>query len=106
MQRSEYLSPSPGTDRMAHHRAYYAQFVTPAHFGRLKQRVGMIDRIKRSVDPHFNDIQLSVWDLMAEPVPAESVKRMRDCGDYSTLAGAVCILKEAAQQIREGVVNV
>lgn len=107
MHRSEYLAQLPaGADRKAHHRAYYAQFVTPAHFARLERLVGMIDRIKASQDPYFNNILLSTWDTLAVPVPAESTKRLRDCGDYPTLAGAVCILKEAASQIREGSANV
>ena len=97
----------PGqTDRKREHRAYYAQFVTPAHFARLKRRAGLIDRIKSSQDPYFNDIELTLWDTMAAPVPAESASLMRECGDYPTLGGAVCILKEAARQIREGSANV
>ncbi len=102
--RSDYLATGQ-TDRMAAHRAYYAQFVTPAHFGRLRRLVGLIDRIKSSNDPHFNNIPLSTWDRMSVPVPAESAAKMKECGDYITLAGAVCILKEAAQQIREGSSN-
>lgn len=107
MQRSEYLAQPPAkADRYAHHRAYYAQFVTPAHFAKLKSLVGMVDKIKASQDPHLNNIPLSVWDTLAVPLPAESAKRMRACGDYPTLAGSVCVLKEAANQIREGSVNV
>ena len=107
MHRSEYLAQfSTVINRRAHHRAYYAQFVTPAHFDRLKRLVGMIDKIKASQDPHLNNIPLSAWDILSVPLPAESAQRMRDCGDYPTLAGAVCILKEAANQIREGSVNV
>jgi hypothetical protein len=99
--RAEYLAPGQ-TDPKAAHRAYYAQFVTPAHFARLGNLLGLIERIKSSNDPHFNNIQLSTWDRMAVPLSAESAARMKECGDYPTLAGAVCILKEAAQQIREG----
>ena len=77
--------------------------MTAAHFARLK---GLIDKIKASQDPHFNDIELSVWDHLSLPVPMESNTLLRKCGDYPTLAGAVCILKEAAQQVREGSANV
>jgi hypothetical protein len=82
----------------ASHCAYYAQFVTPAHFARLRRYA---DRIKSSTDPHFNDIPLAVWDALAVPVPAETAATMRQCGDYPTLAGAVCTLKEAARQMRD-----
>jgi len=89
--------------REAAHRAYYAQFVTPAHFSRLKN---LTVSIKTSKDPHFNDIDLRVWDRLSLPVPMESNTLLHKCGDYPTLCGAVCILKEAAQQIREGSANV
>ena len=99
--RAAYLAHSLPDQKTAH-RAYYAQFVTPAHFSRLKS---LTDRIKCSRDPHFNDIELRIWDRLAVPVPAESARIMGECGDFPTLAGAVCILKEAAQQIREGSYN-
>ncbi len=90
--RKEYLSDS------SLFRAYYAQFVTPAHFARIR---GLIDRIKASQDPHLNDISISIWDRLAVPVPHETAEKMKLCGDYPTLSGAVCTLKEAARQIRE-----
>jgi hypothetical protein len=102
--RADYMarySPLSDVERSALHRAYYAQFVTAAHFARLQRRVGMIEKIKKSQCPHFNNIPLSTWDLLALPLPAESVAAMKACGDYPTLAGAVCTLKEAAEQIRE-----
>ena len=99
--RTAYLAHS-SPDQKTAHRAYYAQFVTPAHFSRLKS---LANRIKLSRDPHFNDIELRTWDRLAVPIPAGSVSIMRECGDYPTLAGAVCILKEAAQQIKEGSYN-
>jgi hypothetical protein len=99
--RTAYLAHSLPDQKTAH-RAYYAQFVTPAHFSRLKS---LADQIKCSQDPYFNDIELSAWDRLAVPIPAGSASIMRECGDYPTLAGAVCILKEAARQIREGSYN-
>jgi hypothetical protein len=92
ISRSDYIAGA------ASHRAYYAQFVTPAHFARL---VSIADRIKESTDPHFSDIPIAVWDALAVPVPAETAATMRQCGDYPTLAGAVCTLKEAARQMRD-----
>ena len=101
ISRAEYLTGQPDTKTA--HRAYYAQFVTPAHFTRLKP---LLDSIKSSKDPHFNDIKISVWDRLSLPVPMESNTLLHKCGDHPTLAGAVCVLKEAAQQIREGSANV
>lgn len=96
--RSDYLSAQG--DRKAAYRAYYAQFVTPAHFARIERGIG-IQAVKASTDEHFNDIPLKLWDKLAVPVPAESARLMKEALDYPTLCGAVCILKEAAQQIRE-----
>jgi len=95
---SAFISRSSYIAGAASHSAYYAQFVTPAHFARL---LPIADRIKSSTDPHFNDIALPIWDALAVPVPAETAATMRQCGDYPTLAGAVCTLKEAARQMRD-----
>ncbi len=85
-------------DKFAIHCAYYAQFITAAHLARLK-RIGYT-KIRESNDPHFNDIPLTEWDRLSLPIPHDSVTRMKECGDYPTLSGAVCILKEAARQYR------
>jgi hypothetical protein len=82
------------------HRAYYSQFVVDAHYSRINNSIG-IDRILESQDEHFNDIPLELWDAVAVPVPAETNKIMKECGDYPTLCGAVCTLKEAARQLKE-----
>jgi hypothetical protein len=106
ISRAEYAADprrANRIERQAAHRAYYAQFVTPAHFARLKN---LPYSIKGSKDPYFNDIPLSAWDQLSWPIPVESNTLLRKCGDYPTLAGAVCILKEAAQQVREGSANV
>ncbi len=94
--RKEYLA----TGGNATHRAYYAQFITPAHKQRLLNNIG-IHRLERSKCHYFNDIPLEIWDAIAVPVPAQSAKLLKECGDYPTLAGAVCILKECARQLVE-----
>lgn len=104
MKRSEYMSQyGTGTREQdaALHRAYYAQFVTDAIRARVLNGIGE-DRIKASEDPHFNDIPLLRWDSVAANMPASVSAHMKREGDWLTDAGAVCILKEAAQQIREG----
>jgi len=93
--RQEYLAQN------CTHREYYAQFVNSAITDRVINAFGA-ERICNSEDPHFNDIPLARWDVLLIPVPAWINKKMRELGDYPTLAGCVCILKEAANQIREG----
>lgn len=83
------------------HRAYYAQFVTQNTLD-LVERTFSKACLKKSEDPHFNDISLRRWDAKAYYAITKPIeKKLRELGDYPTLAGAVCILKEAAQQIRE-----
>ncbi len=46
-------------------------------------------------DEHLNSIPLRYWDGLASAVPALP-KAFRDHGDYFTMAGAVCAVKQAA----------
>jgi len=79
-------------------REYYAQFVTryekalvASQFGKKK----LAEEAKK--DAHLNGIALQEWDNLARFINTN----MRTHGDCLTLAGAVCILKEAARQVAE-----
>lgn len=89
------------------HRQYYAQFVTPAVLKLVKDHIGD-DTVKASKDPYFNDTPLKRWDDISVAFKQElsiapqykewlGVREPLWC-----LSSAVCILKEAANQIREG----
>lgn len=96
MTRQEYLnSESPNR-----HREYYSQFVTE-HTKNLVLRTFTRTTILDSKDPHFNDLPLQMWDRIAG-ISRDTASKLRELGDSPTLGGGVCILKEAAQQIREG----
>ncbi len=100
--RSQYMNTLPryGTEAsLAHHRAYYAQFVTDATKRVVLDYIGEA-RIKASKDRHFNDIPLVEWDCVARGGMPRAVG-FKDVGDWPSLAGEVCIAKEAAAQIRE-----
>ena len=88
--RKQYL------DRECTHREYYGQFVTKG----VSDALGGLDILK-SNDVHFNDIPLKRWDMRAPFIKLHVGRQLRDAGDYFTLSGAVCILKEAARQIVE-----
>ncbi len=75
-------------DKKCSHRKYYAQFVTQGTRELVALQIGRV-RILESTCDHFNDIPLKLWDSMQGWMSA------------SSLGTAVCILKEAAQQIRE-----
>ncbi len=89
--RQDYL------DKKCNHRQYYAQFVDAALIAAVLNRIGK--ELKSSTDDNLNDIPLARWDGMARSIrPGASLNK---AGDYPTLAGQVCILKEAARQAIE-----
>lgn len=106
MTRSEYMtamSANHGNSaaRSAIHRAYYAQFVTRAMRERVVKAFG-INRLAAEYrrDENLNGFGLGAWDALASSTLA-SDKILRDCGDFPTDAGRVCMLKEAAIQVIE-----
>ena len=78
------------------HRQYYGQFVTPATKAHVLRGIGLAT-LKKSTDPHFNDIALTNWDKLVHNCPGSA--DFSKAGDYYTLGGGVCLLKEAALQI-------
>lgn len=80
------------------HSEFYAQFVSDATKQALLRSIDR-ETILASKDPHFNDIPLVEWDNCARGgVP--SAIAFKDVGDFRSKAGDVCILKEAARQIK------
>ena len=78
------------------HEEYYGQLVTQS----IKDHVARAipQGLAKSTDPHFNDIPLATWDRIgAYSVPSGEFKKL---GDFRTAAGVVCVLKEAARQIK------
>lgn len=91
--RQQYMN------KEASHQEYYGQFVSGELKRQVQARFG--SRLCTSTDPHFNDIPLKEWDNFWSRVPAPIASKMREAGDFPTLAGSVCILKEAARQVVE-----
>lgn len=117
MNRKEYMDtlpryPSP--ESHAHHRAYFAQFVTLACLAAVADTIGK-ERIAASTDRALNDIPLSEWDKLSGGsgrahhgdsklhfVPHWApVAKLREAGESLTLGTTVCIAKEAARQLIE-----
>lgn len=79
------------------HSEYYQQFVTDYTKRLVSNSLG-IERLKNAWnngDEHFNSIPLGTWDNLT--VFFRCDKQLREHGDYATLAGKVCILKETAR---------
>ena len=103
MMRSEYMdSSSHRPDNREHsaamHRKYYGQFVSARTKAYVARIIGK-DAILNSQDEHFNDIPLHRWDALTKGLPLAI--SFKETGDYATLAGLVCVAKEAARQIKE-----
>ncbi len=77
---------------------YYGQFVNAGTKARVLSGIGL-DALKKSTDPHFNDIPLHKWDGLVANCPGSAA--FSKAGDYYTLAGGICLLKEAARQVLE-----
>jgi len=101
--RKDYMS------KKCSHDEYYAQFVNSSVLHLVKSFIGEA-KIKKSTDPHFNDIPLKQWDTLNTDIRyicgrsisesnastcAEDVKQ----GGIS-LSDTVCVAKAAARQIK------
>jgi hypothetical protein len=93
--RKQYLN------REKSHREYYAQFVSKAELGTVRARFGA-DKIQAALaeDKNLNSLPLSSWDALPQ-IAAETREKIKECGDFHTKAGHVCIYKEAARQLVE-----
>ena len=80
------------------HGEYYGQFVTSEIINLVKSRFG-IERLENcfSKDEHLNNIPLENWDCLVSSLPRYVQAGLKNVGDYLTLAGGVCILKQAAR---------
>lgn len=85
------------------HRQYYGQFVTDRHKNLVISRFDAAELKEAFIkDEHLNLIRLVEWDnLTTIMINDSSNKALKDSGDYVTLCGRVCILKEAARQVVE-----
>jgi len=85
-------------EQLALHRAYYGQLVGESTIRRVVSVIGE-KRLMASTDPWLNDIPLKEWDRLTASLPlAQPFKNLED---YATLAGLVCVAKEAAHQFIE-----
>lgn len=82
--------------RMACHREYYAQFVSPAVIAHVLRHIAP-DWLLASTSPHLNDIPLQKWDELVASMLLRSSLFART-GETRAPASLVCIAKEAAQQ--------
>lgn len=97
-------------DKECDHRIYWGQFVTEGVKKLVLQHIPK-EELMASVDPHFNDIPLQMWDQMHAWVPQHVKRAIAESnatmyapgtqGRFFSLSDMTCLLKEAAQQIVE-----
>jgi hypothetical protein len=57
----------------------------------------LVQKCLNSTDPHYNDTGLQIWDSYA-PIYERNLRRvLKSLGDQWSLAGNVCMLKEAVR---------
>ena len=89
--RKDYMS-----DKCTHEE-YYGQLVTQGMKDHIVRAIPQA--LAKSTDPHFNDISLSTWDRLGMVYSLRS--EFKELGDIRSKAGIVCVLKEAARQVKE-----
>lgn len=97
------------TTATARHREYYAQLVDEETIDSVVRFIGERELLA-STDFYLNDIPLDRWDALAGATargmnitwhghrPLRTAIKFEELGDYATLAGLVCVAKEAARQ--------
>lgn len=62
------------------------------------------EKIAASNDEHFNDIPLRQWDFHSFRIFRDQnvATAMKKRGDSKSKVGLICIMKEAARQIKKG----
>lgn len=85
------------------HRDYYGSVVAAAHI-RFAADSPLVQRCAAALangDEHFNTIPLATWDEYAAAAVRSIATALRQHGDVFSLAGGVCVMKEAARQAVE-----
>lgn len=90
--RSQYLNGE------CSHSEYYSQFVNNSVLGAVKSRF-TTEQLQKAFeqDPHLNTIPLQQWDSLGYSI--ELFINFKQPGDIKTLAGLVCVAKQAAKQL-------
>lgn len=84
------------------HEEFYTQFVTPYYVNVVLDQIGM-DDILNSTNEHFNDIPLKKWDSISKCAMAAKIDydKIKATGATYSLSTFTCILKQAAQMIKD-----
>ncbi len=82
------------------HRDFYGQIVERAGLV-FPSDHALVQRARRSTDPHYNDIPLALWGSAAVSAKPAITRALKETGDFWSLAGGVCTIKEAVRRVVE-----
>jgi hypothetical protein len=96
MTREEYMA-HPTSEK--NHRAYYGEIAKAAGVQVPADIVERTRQLLKDGDRHLNRIPLGLWDRMAlqSPQRADITRELKARGDFWSLGGGVCVMKEAAR---------
>lgn len=100
-KRSDYMN------RRCSHREYYAQFVDQNVKDMVANIIGvgsiqwLLEFGNEENKRTLNGIPLAKWDRLSPYIFQLKGKMLKEAGDTWSLAGSVCIAKEAAKQLGE-----
>lgn len=103
MTKPEYISVycrTPTKFRNGIRRMYYSQYTTAEVVAFLLRSIPK-KVILESKDYQFNDVRDGNWKSLVQFMPSTVSDKLQENGDWLSVPTGICILKEAAQQIRE-----
>ena len=96
------MSKSPTRQQYMNHECSFAEFyrAVNATAGLVMSDGPFLDRVRKALaagDEHLNSIPLSEWDAKALEAQSALTRALRGHGDFYSLSGGVCCMKQAAK---------
>lgn len=85
-------------DSSALHNAYYLEIAQDA---KITIPEHIMSEVRKSIDPHLNDVALTKWDALALSRQRALTAPLRSRGTFFSLASGVCACKAMARHLRE-----
>lgn len=93
MTRKEMMD-APKERASEAHDVYYREVAKAAG---LRVPESVMRDVRKSTDPHLNDIKLDRWDRLTQGARSALSRALKERGDFYSLAGGTCAFKAAAR---------
>ena len=80
------------------HAEFYGYVANESGIGEFPE--AFLSRVRialKSGDDHLNTIKLGEWDTLADRAKFRITHVLKSCGDFYSMAGGVCVMKQAAK---------